>query len=115
MKINYFKFLELVHSNTALEHGILNLPTKPQQVSNLYRLWIRLNKIRHEVGLPIYVNSAFRVEELNTLVGGVPNSFHLQGRAADIRCDDMAKLKDIVMKYELSEYCDYGTFIHIAI
>ena len=34
------------------------------------------------------MNSGYRCAELNKAVGGVPNSFHLQGMAADIDVHD---------------------------
>ena len=38
-------------------------------------------------GQPIFVNSGYRSPALNSAVGGVPNSQHLLGQAADISAD----------------------------
>lgn len=43
-------------------------------------------KIRDYVGLPVFVNSAYRCEVHNKRIGGVKNSYHTQGLAADITC-----------------------------
>lgn len=42
--------------------------------------------IRDEVGVPVRVNSGCRCKEHNTKVGGVKNSKHLTGKAADLSC-----------------------------
>lgn len=41
-------------------------------------------QLRECYGYPIYINSGYRCKELNDLVGGVANSFHLSGCAADL-------------------------------
>lgn len=55
---------------------------------NLFLLCQQLEKIRFYTG-PIIVNSGVRCKAHNKRVGGVPNSQHLQGKAADIRVKNM--------------------------
>lgn len=43
-----------------------------------------LEKIRAHFGKPIHINSGYRTPEHNAKVGGVKNSYHTKGRAADI-------------------------------
>ena len=43
-----------------------------------------LDPIREAWGKPIIVSSGYRCKELNALVGGVKNSHHLLGCAADL-------------------------------
>ena len=43
----------------------------------------------------VYINSGYRSKRLNARVGGVPNSYHLLGKAADIHCDNLAYAKVI--------------------
>ena len=58
-------------------------------VQNLQRLCVLvLQPLRDTLGAPVYINSGYRSKRLNARVGGVPNSRHLQGRAADIHCDN---------------------------
>ena len=45
----------------------------------------RLNTLRVSVDVPLVITSGFRCKRYNKLVGGVPNSMHLIGLAADIR------------------------------
>lgn len=44
-------------------------------------------KIRDLVDAPIRVNSGYRCPEHNAKVGGVKNSYHTQGLAADLSCE----------------------------
>lgn len=44
-----------------------------------------LDKVRDMYGLPVIVNSMVRCKTHNTAVGGVANSYHLNGRAVDVR------------------------------
>ncbi len=76
-----------------------------------------LNRIRKAWGRPIIVNSAYRSPEHNQAVGGVVNSFHVQGLAADIRPErqkDLADLQDLCL--DLNERGGvglYDTFVHV--
>lgn len=46
----------------------------------------KLDILRTLFGKPIYVTSGFRCTEYNAEVGGIPDSEHLDGKAADIAC-----------------------------
>lgn len=48
-----------------------------------------LESLRALVGVPITVDDAYRCEYHNAAVGGVPNSQHVQGIAADIKIQGM--------------------------
>jgi zinc D-Ala-D-Ala carboxypeptidase len=61
-----------------------NIPDE-QEISNLTLLTKNvLQPIRDLLGVPIVVNSAFRSHQVNKSVGGVDNSQHRLGFAADI-------------------------------
>lgn len=83
----YFSIYEVVHSNTAEEKGIFNLPLDEKVIDNLNYSVSRMDEIREGYGKPIYVNSWFRCKALNAEVGGAENSKHLTGLAVDIRYD----------------------------
>lgn len=82
-------------------------------------LIVMLNAIRSRFGKPIIVNSGYRSPEHNAAVGGVPNSQHVLGTAADIRPEDLSDLS------ELQEICNemnarggvgfYNTFVHVDV
>ena len=82
--MKYFTIKELCKSNTATQYGIDNTPND-EVVGNLTKLVDNvLDPLRERYGKPIIVNSGYRSPELNKAVGGVWNSEHLTGRAADI-------------------------------
>lgn len=51
------------------------------------RLVDLLDAIRERLGVPLYINSGYRCPEHNEEVGGVSNSQHVEGTAADITYD----------------------------
>lgn len=116
---NYFTFSEFIKTST----GILNLPQTSLQLANLSRTWYILNGLRERFGAPIYINSGYRCPAVNRAVGGVDNSYHLQGRAVDIRTlphlmDDFRTfLNDMKEQYQylFVEFIDKQTFFHIVV
>lgn len=48
-----------------------------------------LEALRAVLGRPVQVDSAYRCAEHNKAIGGKPQSQHLLGRAADVRCMDL--------------------------
>ena len=82
-----------------------NLPT-PQVVFNLkYGCQYLLEPARRVVG-PIIVNSGYRNPRVNALVGGVKNSQHILGQAADIRPTDPAQFQRLVDILRACPYTD---------
>ena len=73
-----------------------NQPTVQQMVNMTYGCLMLLEPARKAIGCPIIVTSGFRCEAVNRLVGGVKNSQHLQGCAADIRPRDPAQFQRLV-------------------
>ena len=62
------------------------IPVSGSQVEkNILNLAKHLDKIREDWGHPIHVNSWYRPAKVNKEVGGVSNSQHINGGAADIR------------------------------
>lgn len=82
--MKYFTLYELCKSDTAKKQNIDNFPTW-EVVDNLKRIVEEiLDPLREWYGRPINVNSAYRSQKLNKAVGGVNNSFHLNGCGIDI-------------------------------
>lgn len=52
---------------------------------NIQQLMNQLEVLREELGTPIFINSGYRSPAHNRSVGGVRNSYHTVGKAADIR------------------------------
>ena len=79
--------------------------------------------IRDAIGVPIHINSGCRCEIHNKASGGVSDSFHTKGLAADLSCTLGAKLLFVAIanlkaqgKLHDLEYCIWYAakdFVHI--
>ena len=94
-KIKYFSLSEFLNSATAKRLRIDNTPSF-EVVDNLNKLADYLDGIREKVGKPILISSGFRCPVLNKAVGGVSNSQHQKGLAADLICADMESLEKVL-------------------
>ena len=73
-----------------------NVPTSQHVENMIYGCQNLLEPAREAIGCPILINSGFRCETVNRKVGGVPNSQHRLGQAADIRPKDPARFQRLV-------------------
>ena len=93
--MKYFTIKELCRSATAEARGVDNTPTD-EVIGNLTKLVDNvLDPVREAWGGPITVNSGYRCEALNAAVGGVADSNHLYGRAADLTVGSKAGNKKL--------------------
>lgn len=79
-----FSYDELIASSTAKRLGLDNTPSEEEKEKLRQLAEDILQPIRDAWKSPIIVNSAFRSEQVNKAVGGVKNSQHRLGEAADI-------------------------------
>ena len=95
-------------------------------LENVKLLAIQLQKIRDYVGLPIRINSAYRSEAHNELIGGVKTSQHILGKAADITIDTFTPdevvgvienllVNEMLGSFYIGGLGRYKTFTHIDI
>jgi len=86
-----FTLDELLRSNEADAKGINEQYTPPQEVvGNLDTLArLVLQPLRDKLGKPLNVSSGYRCTRVNTAIGGVHNSQHLFGQAADTEVPGM--------------------------
>lgn len=90
----HFTLDELCASATAKAKGIINKPDVSQIINLVYLGAYVLEPLRVALGEPIKISSGFRCQALNKAVGGVTNSQHCKGQAADLCIDgDMDKGK----------------------
>ena len=80
-----------------------------------------LDQARERYGKPVCVNSGYRCARHNASVGGVANSQHLRGEAADLCCADNKRLAEIIEangKFDqMIKYLDKDgriRFIHVS-
>ena len=86
-----FRLGEFTRSDTAKRLGIENECSSVEQVLNLaYLCHMVLQPLRDKFG-PIRITSGYRCPELNRAVGGVKNSQHMRGEAADIHLPSVEK------------------------
>lgn len=103
---DHFTLQELCKSTTAEIYHIDNTPNQ-EQIENLKTLCTKvLEPARQRLDIPFIINSGYRSAELNKAVGGVKNSYHLKGMAADIHADDRAQGAAIAASCLVSSYAD---------
>ena len=118
--MRYFTIEELCHSDTANARGIDNTPTEEVKENLQALIENVLDPLREAYGKPIYVNSGYRCTELNKAVGGVNNSQHVNGEAADIDVFDEKenrKIFDYIVNYLNFDQClleNNGAWIHVS-
>ena len=87
MKLSeHFTLEEMTYSDTARSYGIPNTPGPKERLALANLCQKILEPVRQKFGHPITVTSGYRSEQLNRAVGGVRNSQHKTGDAADIVC-----------------------------
>ena len=90
---------------------------------NMVKVANQLQILRNHLGKPIQINSAWRSEEYNASIGGVKNSQHIMGRAADIVVRDLTStevyntIEELIEKGEILQggLGLYDTFVHYDI
>ena len=87
----HFSVEEFARSATADRLGIDNR-VPASFISNLKALCeVVLEPLRAYAGQPIVISSGYRCPALNQAVGGVPQSQHLRGEAADLHLPSTAE------------------------
>jgi hypothetical protein len=89
-----FTLEELRDSATAKRLGIINAPGVDEVCAMCALVHHILQPLRDAMQEPIKIGSGYRCSRLNQAVGGVANSQHTKGQAADLCIDgDLAKGK----------------------
>ena len=105
-----FTLEELCASATAKAKGIRNNPGQTDIVNLCALAHQILQPLRNAMNEPIKIGSGYRSLALNRAVGGVNNSQHMKGEAADLCIDgDMKKGK---RWFEwIKSHCDFDQLI----
>lgn len=94
-----------------------NKPTSLQRYNMLHGCIHILEPARAVVG-PIIVNSGFRNPKVNKRVGGVRNSQHLEGCAADITTKDISQFPKLIELLRANRHVDQlltgTTWLHVS-
>lgn len=78
----------------------------------------KLESVREVYGKPMYINSGYRCHIHNQAIGGVPESAHVDGLAADIGCTfagDRLRLVDLAISKGFRRIGVGKTFVHLDI
>lgn len=125
--MNRFTFDEMTASDKARELGIDNTPPAWARQNIVALVQNILDPLREAFGKPIYVTSGYRCPRLNAAVGGVANSNHMKGLAADIRAtgkyqidrEENRRLYDLARQLRLPVkellWEKGGSWIHISL
>ena len=101
----HFRLSEFTRSGVAIRLGIDN-KASAAAAENLRQLCIHvLEPLRRRFGV-LRITSGYRCQRLNRVVGGVRNSQHLLGQAADIRPQDpqqFQRLVDFLQAHDLTD------------
>lgn len=85
--MKHFNLSEFFRSSAAVKYGIKNEPSPDERATierNINSLVDNvLDPIRDKFCTPVIITSGYRCPQVNRLVGGVDNSQHMSGCAAD--------------------------------
>ena len=85
--MKHFNLSEFFRSSTAAKNGIENEPSIDEMATIVRNINLLvdnvLDPVRDVVNAPIIITSGYRCPQVNRLVGGVDNSQHMSGCAAD--------------------------------
>lgn len=112
IKSEFFTLSELTKSSTASRYHIDNTPSADIVRNLQYGVDMILDPLRRLYGKPIVITSGFRCFELNKRVGGVTNSWHTQGNAADIHVSSLTEATKIFSNLQKIPSVDTALFEH---
>jgi len=104
-------YKEATHSTTAKRLGIDNTPDAEQFSNMVYVAENVFQPVREHFGVPIYVSSFFRSEELNKAVNGSINSTHKKGEAMDLDADVFGKITNADIFYYIKDNLEFDQLI----
>lgn len=111
----HFLLSEFTHTSYW---SIKNVPPEQAIVNLAYGCTMVLEPLRQELGIPIIITSGYRSVELNLKVGGVHNSQHIDGCAADIKTPTTLALDDVWRWLQGCRFVDQclggKSFIHVS-
>ena len=114
IKSDFFTLEEFTRSSTAKKLKIDNTPSD-EVIRNIeYGVQMVLDPIRRILQTPITITSGYRCSALNKAVGGVSNSWHTKGNAADIRVKNEEEAKAIFQVLKTLPSVDTVLFEHSA-
>ena len=114
-----FSYSEFEHSKTAIDKGIDNtIPNETVKKAIKALTDTVLQPLRDALGATVIIDSGYRCQELNELVGGVETSQHRKGEASDTRSPFYSPLevarKAVELELPFDQLILYPTFVHFS-
>lgn len=106
MLSEHFSLDEFTFSATAQAMGIVNSPGTSELANLRFLCREVLEPARGIIGEPIHVTSGYRCPALNHAVGGVAQSYHVRGLAADLHIESAAHASRLADALNAQPYCD---------
>lgn len=111
-----FKLSEFFASSTADKNGIKNEPSSDERATierNINLLVDNvLDPIRDKFCAPVIITSGYRCPKVNKLVGGVNNSQHMSGYAADFHIKGFTSLMMYQVFLNIYDTMDFDQLIY---
>ena len=81
------------------------------------QLLAKLEALREAAGQPVIINCAYRCPKHNREVGGVINSYHCRGMAADVRINGLTPIQvaELAAGVGFTGIGVYETFTHVDV
>ena len=83
-------------------------------MNNLLNLYYEVLSVLKEKCQEFKINSGYRCRRTNFAVKGTRHSQHMEGSAADITCENLNEMWDILQHMEVDQCIRYDTFIHVS-
>lgn len=112
IKSDFFTLEEFTRSSTAKRLKIDNTPSDEVVRNIQYGVQMVLDPLRRIIQTPIIITSGYRCAALNKAVGGVTNSWHTKGNAADLKIKDEEEAKAIFQVLKTLPSVDTVLFEH---
>ena len=106
MLSEHFGVDEFTFSATAQAMGIINDPSSLELANLRFLCRELLEPARKVIGEPIHITSGYRCLALNRAVGGVAQSYHVRGLAADLHIESDAHASRLADALNAQPYCD---------
>lgn len=124
LKRTNFEPTDFFVSEIADKNNIINLPSTKKEadlvISNLMVVADKIQEVRNILKQPIIINSAYRCQIINRLLGSKDTSQHLKGEAIDFICPDFGNpasvfLKLFQKKINVDQCLLENSWIHLSI
>lgn len=124
--MKHFTLSEFFCSSTAAKSSIKNEPSPDERATIVRNINLLvdnvLDHVRDMVNAPIIITSGYRCPQVNRLVGGVNNSQHMSGCAADFHVKGFtpSMMYDVflyifnTLEYDQLIYYRSKNFIHVS-